>query len=68
MLKVIIAATGLVIGAAGVNACEYNKTNTSAQSQVPAVTAQTPVQTPVPTTQDVAQADVAKPATDTKTN
>jgi hypothetical protein len=68
MLRVIIAATGLVLGAAGALACEFNKTNIQAQTPAPAVTAQAPAQTPVPTTQDVAQAEVAKPATDVKSN
>jgi hypothetical protein len=70
MLKVIIAATGLVLGAAGANACEYSKSNTTAQSPVPAVTAQAPQSTlpAQPAPQDVAQAEIAKPATNTKTN
>jgi hypothetical protein len=70
MLKVIIAATGLLLGTAGAHACEYNKTNTTAQSPVPAVTAQAPqlVMPTQPAAQDVAQAEVAKPATETKTN
>lgn len=76
MLKVILTAAavlGLAAGAAG--ACELNNMKTT-QSPVPAVTAQAPIQTPAPvaqvtatpSTQDVAQATIAKPATETKTN
>jgi hypothetical protein len=70
MLKVIIATSALVLGTVAGNACEYSKSNTTAQTPVPAVTAQAP-QSAVPAQpapQDVAQAEIAKPASDTKTN
>ena len=75
MLKVILTAAavlGLAAGAA--SACQLNNTKTT-QSPTPAVTAQAPIHTPAPvaqaatpSTQDVAQATIAKPTTETKTN
>jgi hypothetical protein len=74
MLRVITAASAvLVLAATAAGACEYGNTKTTS-TPVPAVTAQAPVQTPLPvaqtqpapTQQDVAQAPT-KPA-DIKTN
>jgi hypothetical protein len=71
MLKVILtAAAGLALSMTAASACEYAKMQTTAQTPVPAVVAQTPVAAPATTApaQELAQATVTKPAAASKTN